>query len=157
MKRLMVHLLLLTLAIFHKKTFISVYYYVWTFTGVRGEIDWGHGYAFATRLGWSKSAERQPVEPSPASAEGAKPTGGGLGPSPRKFWKIDCRKRVFQAFQVQCSSEHSTTINKTPHEVRLPRNPPRQNHLSFPTNADLRDNLPTRRHAQPITYPKTPR
>jgi len=32
-----------------------------------------------------------------------------------------------------------------------------QSGLSFPTNADLPDNLPTRRHAQPITYPKTPR
>jgi len=52
---------------------------------------------------------------------------------------------------LQCSSEHSTTINKTPHEVgyAYPRNTPRQNHLSFPTKADLPDNLPTRRHPTP--------
>jgi len=54
---------------------------------------------------------------------------------------------------LQCSSEHSTTTKKK-HRTKYayPRNPPRQNHLSFPTNADLLDNLLTRRYPTPTPY-----
>jgi len=81
----MVHLLLLTLAIFHKKTFISVYYYVWTFTGVRGEIDLGTG--MLSRHDW--------VEVRGAAAGGAvarerrrrEAHGRGFGALPQKILK----------------------------------------------------------------------
>ena len=58
---------------------------------------------------------------------------------------------------LECSQ--NTRLQRTKHRTKYayPRNPPRQNHLSFPTNADLPYNIPTRQHPEPIRYPKTPR
>ena len=106
--------------------------------GVRGEIDLGgHGHAFLTRLGWSPRGRRR--SRSPANAEGATP----MGSFPRKFWKIDCWKRIFQAFQALCS-----------HYERVCNSKETAGRTGFLTNADMLDNLLMRRHPQPIPYPK---
>ena len=51
----------------------------------------------------------------------------------------------------RCNAVQNTRLQWTKHRTKYAylQNPPRQNHLSFPTNADLPDNLPTRRHPNP--------
>ena len=61
--------------------------------GVRGEIDlWGTG--MVSRQDWVE------VLGTAAARERRRRESHARGPSARKFWKIDYRKRVFQAFQA---------------------------------------------------------
>ena len=74
--------------------------------GVRGEIDFfGSRACFPDKSGYW-------VEVRGVAAGGASrlrapkarsPRAGSLGALPRNCWKIDCRKRVFQAFQALSS------------------------------------------------------
>jgi len=56
---------------------------------------------------------------------------------------------------LECSSENSTTTNKTPHEVCLPAEPAQTKSSFIPDKCRLARQRPTRRYPTPTPFPKT--
>jgi len=136
----------------------------------------------AWRTGWNRfgvGGGERACFPDKTGLKSAEPKARSprAGPSPRKFKKIDCRKRVFQAFQAVSSHfegvGNSMQGNGGENWIPIPPTHPisdnssvndwsrgillRHNRLSFPTRAVLPDNGRRDDTLPPPSLPKTTR